>query len=153
MKRNEIYKLINNKILVGNLSDLNEQKFWNDNYFGLNDNKTLIFRMEIFNDEEMHNKLNSMFLHIIFQYINKERDITINTISNSINNRHINCIILIAFHFFIIFMLILFYWIPKIKLMNNEIYQTKNMLSIIPIQILASLPNIKKLLNIAIKSN
>ena len=36
-----------------------------------------------------------------------------------------------------------------IRRMNIEIYKTKNMLSIIPLQILASQPNIRILLNIS----
>ena len=150
MKRNKVYKLIKNKLLVGNLTDLNDQQFWNDEYLNLK-NKSLIFRLEIFNKEEIHNRLNSMYIHIIYQYINKERNLTINEITNIINNRHINCIILIACHCIIVIIIIMLYWVPKIKVMNIEIYKTKNMLSIIPVQILASLPNIKKLLNISIK--
>jgi hypothetical protein len=38
-----------------------------------------------------------------------------------------------------------------IRRMNIEIYKTKNMLSILPLQILASQPNIRELLNIARK--
>ena len=37
--------------------------------------------------------------------------------------------------------------------MNIEIYKAKNILSIIPIQILASLPDIKILLNLSSKNN
>ena len=37
--------------------------------------------------------------------------------------------------------------------MDVEIYKTKNMLSIIPVKILASQPNIKKLLNISSTAN
>ena len=48
---------------------------------------------------------------------------------------------------------ILFYLIPEINKLNIEIYKTKNILSIIPVQILASLPNIKTLLKISLKNN
>ena len=152
MKRNYIKKLINNKILVGNLSDLNDMELWTDDYLGLKYNKTLIFRMNLFNMEDIHKKLNLIFINIISQYINKERNITLNSIINFVNNKEKVYVILIVSHCTIIVAIILLYCFPKIKKMNVEIYKTKNMLSIIPIKILASLPNIKQLLNISKKS-
>ena len=40
------------------------------------------------------------------------------------------------------------YWIPFIYKQDEDIYKTKNMLSIIPKDVLASLKNISKLLNV-----
>ena len=152
INRNIVYKLIKNDILSGNLTNLNDQELWNDEYLDLY-NKTKIFRLALFNDEKLHNNLNIIFLNIISQYINRERNITFNNIINALNNGNIYSIIFIALHCFLVIVLLAFHWIPTIKTMNDEIYKTKNMLTIIPVQILASLTNIKKLLNISIKEN
>ena len=44
--------------------------------------------------------------------------------------------------------LFLVVWIPFIKNMNSVIYNAKKILGIIPIHILSSLSNIKKILNL-----
>ena len=153
MKRNYAKGLMNKGILVGNLSELNNYYLWDDDNLDLKNNQTLIFRMNLFNKEDIHQNLNIIFINIIYQYINKERNLTLNSISQSINNGHIIYIILIACHCSFVIISILFYLIPEINKLNIEIYKTKNILSIIPVQILASLPNIKTLLKISIKNN
>ena len=153
MKRNSFNKLIKQNILVGNLSDFNEIQLWNNEYLGLNGNTTSIFRFNIFSNEEIHCTLNNIFFNIIYQYIDGEKNLTLNSIENQINRREIIYIILIGCHCALIFISILFFLVPRIKSMNSEIFQTKNMLTIVPVQILASLPNIKKLLNISNKIN
>ena len=40
------------------------------------------------------------------------------------------------------------YWIPSIILQDESIYKTKNMLAIIPKDVLTTIPNINKLLNL-----
>ena len=40
------------------------------------------------------------------------------------------------------------YWIPTIFTIDEDIYKTKNMLSIIPKDVLATIPGINKLLNL-----
>ena len=40
------------------------------------------------------------------------------------------------------------YWIPTIYSIDEDIYKTKNMLSIIPKDVLATIPGINKLLNL-----
>ena len=147
MKRNYVNMLINKQILVGNISEINNNDM-DDYSLGLINNKTLIFRLNLFNMDDIHNKLNVIFLHIIYQYINNERNLTLNMIINNLDHRQLSYIILIVCHCALIISSILFYWSPKVKKMNVEIYKAKNMLSIIPVQILISLPNIKKVLNI-----
>ena len=153
MKRNYAKGLMNKGILVGNLSELNNYYLWDDDNLNLKNNQTLIFRMNLFNKEDIHQILNIIFINIIYPYINKERNLTLNSISKSINNGHIIYIILIVCHCSFVIVSILFYLIPEINKLNIEIYKTKNILSIIPVQILASLPNIKTLLKISIKNN
>jgi hypothetical protein len=153
MKRNYVKGLLNKGILIGNLSELNNYNSWNDDNLDLKNNKTLIFRMNLFNMEDIHHKLNIIFINIIYQHINKDRNLTLNSISKMINNGHIIYIILVVCHCSFVIISILFYLIPEINKLNIEIYKTKNILSIIPVQILASLPNIKTLLKISLKNN
>ena len=40
------------------------------------------------------------------------------------------------------------YWIPSIYSIDEDIYKTKNMLSIIPKDVLSTIPGINKLLNL-----
>ena len=153
MRRNYIRKLIDNGILVGNLSDINDLPNWNDSYLGLDQDESLIFRYDIFSYDEINLKLNKIYINIIYQYIDKERNIILNSVEKKINHGQLTYIVLIGCHCFVVLIAILFFWIPKIKNMNTEIFQTKNMLSIIPVEILASLPHIRQLLNISTKIN
>ena len=140
-------------MIVGNLSNKTEIKVIEHEYLDLINNKTVIFRMDLFNMDKTHFKLNLIFINIIQQYIYEERRITFRSIIRSISNGHSVYIILISAHILIIMFSVIFYWVPKIKYMNIEIYKAKNILSIIPIQILASLPDIKILLNLSSKNN
>ena len=89
MKRNYAKGLMNKGILVGNLSELNNYNSWDDDNLHLKNNKTLMFRMNLFNMEDIHHKLNIIFINIIYQHINKDRNLTLNSISKMINNGHI----------------------------------------------------------------
>jgi hypothetical protein len=153
MRRNYVHKLIENNTLVGNLSNITDLQYWNESYLGLDINNSLIFRYNIFSDLHVNIKLNKIYINIIYQYIDRERELILNSVEKKINQGQLIYVILIGCHCCFIFMSILFFWIPKIRFMNTEIFQTKNMLSIIPVQILASLPNIRKLLNISAKIN
>jgi hypothetical protein len=153
MARNYIKILLNKKMIVGNLSNKTQLKLIENEYLDLINNKSVIFRMDLFNMNKTHFKLNLIFINIIQQYIYKEKNLTFDSIISSISNGHLIYIILIISHILIIILSVFFFWIPKIKYMNIEIYKAKNILSIIPIQILASLPDIKILLNLSSKNN
>ena len=148
--RNLMTLFLDEKIIVGNLSAIMDYTD-NDETFGIDVNKTLIFRMKVFNLEQIHKRLNIIFLNIILQYINQERDITIETTDESLINAYMLFIILIIVYIVILLLIFFFYWIPMIQTRNIEIYKTKNMLSIIPVKILASQPNIRELLDISTK--
>ena len=85
------------------------------------------------------------------QYIIKERNITMDLIKEDREGGYALYIILIAIYAAILIFIFGIYWIPMIRRLNIEIYKTKNMLGIIPVQILASLPNIRELLDISYK--
>ena len=121
-----------------------------DSTYNLSENN--IFRMKVFNMEQTHYWLNIFFLNIILQYIDKERELSFDLIDKSSTNCHQVYVIAIIVYIVIFLLIFFFYWIPMINTLNVEIYKTKNMLSIIPVQILSSQPNIRELLNIS-KSN
>ena len=155
MKRNYAKILFDNKRVVGNFTNVNiyADEIWDDEYFGLNNNTNLIFRINLFNMEKTHSRINIIFIHIILQYIDAEKNLILNLVEDNTNNKHITYIILILCHIIFVILSITLFWVPKIKKMNIEIYKAKNILSIIPVKILASLPNIKTLLNLSSKSS
>ena len=146
--KNLVKSLLDDNFYVGNLSKIIPEDSNNSDY-GLDTNKMLFFRMQVFNIREAHLRINIIFLNIILQYIINEKDISEKAILESINNINIKYILLIATYLFLFLLYFSFYWFPMIRRMDNEIYKTKKMLKIIPIQILASQPNIKELLNIS----
>ena len=148
--RNLMTLYLDEKIIVGNLSKMTESED-NDQTFGMDINKTLIFRMKVFNLEQIHKRLNIIFLNIILQYINEERDITIDSSDESLTNVYMPYVIIMIVFIVLTFLIFFLYWIPMIQTRNIEIYKTKNMLSIIPVKILATQPNIRELLNISEK--
>ena len=113
-------------------------------------NAYIYYRLEIFN-QNIHYDLVTKFLNIILQYILQEKDISTSYIEKYIDSGYIIYIVLISIFALIISGIFWIYWIPMIRVLNMEIYKTKNMLTIIPVQILASLPNIRELLNISNK--
>ena len=86
--RNDMKSLLDKNILVGNLSVFTDTNF-NDTSLGLDKNETLKFRMIVFNLESLNSRLNIIFLNIILQYIDKERNLTIYAIDNFITSGHI----------------------------------------------------------------
>ena len=144
--------LLDKQVLVGNLSEV--INLYDDEItYGLDLNDTLMFRMKVFNMEQTHTRLNIIFVNIILQYIIQEKNITFIAIEKSVTNVHIKYVLVLIIYIIVFLIIFLFYWIPLIKTLNIEIYKTKKMLSIIPLQILASHPNIKVLLNIPTKSD
>ena len=141
--------LLDVNLIIGNLTKENN----GDIIFTLNNSINLIFRMKVFNMEQTHYRLNIIFLNIILQYIDKERDLTFVGLDKYTRNEHQKYIIILIVYITIFILIFSFYWIPRINSLNIEIYKTKNMLSILPIQILASLPNIRELLNISTSNN
>ena len=146
--RNYMNLLLEKKILIGNLSE-NIKLENNKTFLNLLENNNLTFRMKVFNLNQTHYRLNIIFQNIILQNINQERIMITDSIKDSVINGHLIYIIFIIAYIALFVLVFLFYWIPMIKKVNNEIYKTKKLLSIIPVQILASQPNIKELLNIS----
>ncbi len=122
--RNYMKQLLDNQILVGNLSEEIDINF-NDTTFGLDKNETLQFRMTAFNLEQTHSRLNIIFLNVLLQYINQARNVTINTIDDSVNNGHLKYIIIMSIYILLFLIIFFYYWIPMIRRMNTEISYIK----------------------------
>ena len=135
-------------IIIGNLTEYDTENWHNDYYDLFNNEKNedltqkIRFRLELFNDGYFHTISNIHFINenrkIIFDYL---------TIVGKQNSYYIIFILYIL----IMLLVYIFYWIPMISQINKVIYETKNMLKIIPIHILMADINIKNLFNINVK--
>jgi hypothetical protein len=114
--------------------------FWNNN-----ENKIL----DLYNLPDVHPEVNFLFSHIILSSIEEERNLTLDNIIENISSNKRIYNILLTVYFFLILVLYMLYWRPIINNITFLIYKTKNILTIIPVEILASQTNIKSLLNIS----
>ena len=101
---------------------------------GPNQNTGYKFRLELFNDETIHNYLNTIFINIILPYLDTSRKVILKNLSIKGDEFYfisyaIAYIIALLIYFFS-------FWIPIIIKVNNNIFQTKNILSIIPTDII-----------------
>ena len=108
-------------------------------------NKTI----DLFNFQDVHPEINFLFIHIMLPSLEEERNITlVSIIQNISSNKRVYSILLIIY-FLLIIVLYMLYWRPIINNITVLIYKTKNILTIIPVEILAAQTNIKSLLNIS----
>jgi hypothetical protein len=103
------------------------------------------FRFDLFNEEILHNYLNTIFINIVLPYLDTYRKILYKYLV--IEGDNYTFIIISCIYLFSLIILFLVYWIPIIYYLNNIIYKTKNLLSIIPIDILANQNNIEQLIS------
>ena len=106
--------------------------------------------MYLFNNNSYHKDINILFIKSLYPYIEEDRKINRNSINNIIKNKDKKYMIYFIFIIVVITLLFIIFWLPMIKKMNSIIYETKQILSIIPIHILSSQDNIYNLLNIEI---
>ena len=145
------YKLEYERI-VGNLTEYNYLDYINITSLPENSSESesdyeIIFRLDLFNNESLHFDLNIKFFIVILPYIqeNRQRIYTILTIGKASKHMTIFFLVFIS----IVTLVYLCYFLPTINSLNKIIYKTKNMLSIIPLNILASQNGVSKLLNIS----
>jgi hypothetical protein len=157
--KNIVNMLLNNNLIKGNLT-LYGSIYWSDENIknelqNSNDSNitNIYFRVYLFNNNSLHKDLNLLFINLVYPFLDDERELTVDSINNSIKNKEITYIIFFICLLVVITLSVLFFWMPMIKRMNNTIYKTKKMLSIIPIHILASQENITGLLNLEIDAN
>ena len=96
------------------------------------------------------NELNIVMSNLLIPYLIILKQTTIDVLTKFLNEAYIKFIIMMCAYLICIFLLFLFVWIPFVRKLNSIIYKTKNMLSIIPKEVLASISNIEKLLDIKI---
>ena len=116
-----------------------------NNIYNNNDNRIV----EYFNMKEIHPDVNFMFSHVILPFINEERNLTMKTIINNMNNKSNIFITFFLIYCGFYLLVFIFFWRPIINNTKSIIYKTKYMLTIIPVDVLASQTNIKNLLGIS----
>jgi len=139
-------KLVNDNIL-GNLVIYNRSNY--SDIVVTNNNSEYTFRLSLFNDNDLHKSLNLIFANIILPYLQKSRKNVYGLISLEYVTSYL--VILNIIFFAAITVVFFTYFIPMIKFINNIIYKTKNMLSIIPLSILSTQNGVSSLLNLSKK--
>ena len=134
MKKNIVKYILNNNNIFGNLTKYNLEN-WNDTIFNDNNNNNKsIFRLNLFNDENLHFNLNLLFFNIIVPLFQSTQKVAMNTII--IDGEDFYFILCFIIYMLALSIIIFLCLIPLIKFLNEQIYQTKNILSIIPINFL-----------------
>ena len=95
-------------------------------------NKT-IFRLDLFNNEKIHGNINFLYFNIILENLELTKDI-INL--STINGKDSYFILLIIIYTLSLCLFVLVFLLPMIKFLNKQIYKAKNILSIVPINVL-----------------
>ena len=115
-------------------------KIWND------DEMRIIY---MYNSLDIHPDVNYMFDFGILTFINQERNLTIEKMLDTFKPKNRNYLVSMIIYFFLIIIFYIIYLNPIINGIKILIYKTKNMLTIIPVEILTSQTNIKNILNIS----
>ena len=147
IKKNIVRYKLKYENIVGNLTEYKYLDYLEDENIPKKDkNNNNVFRLDLFNDDEIHFRLNMIFFSVILPFIqeNRKRDFNYFSIDKVDKLLIIVNIILISILSFLFF----FHFLPLINFINNIIYKTKNMLSIIPLSILSTHNGVKELLNL-----
>ena len=129
------------KNIVGNLTE-----YGINNYINITDNQ--YFRLYLFNNDSTHSNINVLFAQTLLPFYLEMINITSIAITTIVSNSYSTYIIYMISYISLNVILFLTVGIPFIKRMNSVIYKAKKILGIIPIHILSTLNNIKKILNI-----
>ena len=147
IKKNIVKILLDLNIIIGNLTEYKTETWYNDYYHIFNEQSNdnlqtkVRFRLELFNDGYFHTISNIFFINIIFPFINEQRKAIFDFLS--INKKQNVYYILITLFLILLLGIYMLYWIPIVRNLNRIIYETKNMLKIIPMHILIADVNIK----------
>ena len=142
------YIIENNKTL-GRLNDYNQDIWLKDERIprvGRNNSGEYIFRLDLYNDDTVHGYLDLIFVNILLPYIDINRKHIIPYLS--IEGKDYYLRLTTTFYVIIVAGIFFVYLLLKIKMLNKHIYKTKNLLRLIPLNILLSLGNIKSLLDL-----
>jgi hypothetical protein len=146
--KNIVKYFLSTKNVVGNLTEYDKEKWisMGNDFLDQEGDKPTIFRLDLFNDKDIHSDLNLEFINIFLPFIEANRKILLDKIP--ITGKENLIIGLFFLYLFIEFVFFFGYWIPRVRFINNYIYKTKKILLIIPMSILASQNNIKSVLNL-----
>ena len=138
------------EMILGELAIYEVEKWENWEYYYSEidkNNKKVLFRLDLFNNDTLHAELNLMIINIFVPYLDENRKELLKRLNIEGDGKYY----MIYFILFVIllFLIYFFYLIPMIRYLNNHIYKTKRMLLLIPMQILSSQSNIKYLLNLS----
>ena len=94
------------------------------------------------------NELNIVMNSLMIPSLGALKQITIDVITKYLKDEYFKFVIMMIVYLCFFNILFLFIWVPFVRNLNLIIYQTKNMLSIIPKEVLANISNIDKLLDL-----
>ena len=120
--------------------------YGNDDEESESDNYNATFRLDLFNNKTLHKNLNVIFFSIILPYIQVNGKFIFEKLK--VDKEELFLITFNFLFYIIVSLVYFFYFVPVINYINNNIYKTKNMLSIIPLNVLSSQNGVLKLLNI-----
>ena len=155
VKKNVIRILLESDLVKGNLTEYNVSNWYNEFYQMLieetdvNIQTKIRFRLDLFNEDYLHSANNLQFINIIFPCFNEQRKIVFEYLN--IGKKENTYYILLTIFVLILLGIYVFYWIPMIRRLNRIIYETKNMLKIIPMHILMADLDIKNLFHISLQ--
>ena len=142
------YLLSTGKI-VGGLNDYDQDIWLKDEripLIGKSNEGNYLFRLDLYNDDTVHAYLDLIFVNILLPYIDINRKYIIPFLSLDGSDYFLR--LTTAFYVLIVFVIFCVYLLLEIKFLNKHIYRTKNLLRLIPLNILMSLGNIKSLLDL-----
>ena len=149
IKKNLVKLKLLNENVLGNLTEYNYTDYINNRMIpkkGDPFNYSNIFRLNLFNNYTIHYQLNLIFFNVILPYIEKNREEYFSILTFEFKEKKLlslNILILV-----IISLLFFCFFIPVINYINSIIYKAKNMLSIIPLNILSYQSDALTVLNI-----
>jgi hypothetical protein len=146
IKKNIAKYILENENVIGNLTKYNTENL--SYLFNNNNNKEVIFRLNLFNYEYLHFDINILFFNVILPFLKSTLQLITN--STKIEGEYLYFIIIFILYIFVISTLFLACLFPLINFLNKQIYITKNMLSIIPINFLLYNSNIKSFISLLI---
>jgi hypothetical protein len=104
-------------------------------------------------NSNMHDKLRFNFQFLIIPSFTALFNDIMNGVYKNISNIQLLTLIQTSIEGAVLVVLFIFFWLKFIKSLNVSIYKTKNMLTIIPRDVLASVWNIRQLLDIESTNN
>ena len=149
IKKNIVRYKLKYENIVGNLTEYKYLDYLEDENIPKKGSYNNLFRLNLFNENQIHSHLNLVFFSIILPFIQDNRKRDFNYFSIDKVDKYL--IIVNAIFISILSLLFFFHFLPVINYINNIIYKTKNMLSIIPLSILSTHNGVKELLNLSDK--